>query len=84
MPWEREVDLNESFDQKVLLKRGLRMGRLIVKIPTIVSRTPLVLSQLQFHDIAFEINDLLLTNDLCLMLKGGIQVSRQLEQWLRR
>ena len=41
MPWEREVDLKESLDQKDLLNRGLRIGRLIVIMPTMVSRTPL-------------------------------------------
>jgi hypothetical protein len=80
VPCEREVDLNESFDQKVLLKRGFKMGRLIVTIPTIVSRTPLIWSQLELHDTGFRVDNLLLTNDLCLMLKGGIQVSRQHEQ----
>lgn len=44
MPWDRVVDLNDSRVQKVLLKRGLRIGRLMVTIPTMVSRTPLVRS----------------------------------------
>lgn len=41
MPWDRDEDLKEEVDQKEGLKRGLRMGRLMVIMPTMVSRTPL-------------------------------------------
>lgn len=51
MPCEKELDLKEPGDQKLLLKSGFRIGRLIVTIPTIVSRTP---HRLMFRADGFE------------------------------
>ena len=42
MPWPSDMVRKGEVDQNFLLSRGLRIGRLMVIIPTMVSRTPLV------------------------------------------